>query len=122
MPDSALLSILSSAGVAGVFCVLFVIGAIFPRSVVSDLKAETADLKAANDRLQEALDLERQRSNDATQAGTVTSQLIGGLIRLAGDHRDAEVREHKDAADRADARALQQGLAPLDLTGKDVGL
>lgn len=122
MPDSALLSILSSAGVAGVFCVLFVIGAIFPRSVVSDLKAENSDLKAANDRLQEALDLERQRSNDVAQAGAVTNQLISGLVSLAGTHRDAEVREHRDAADRADARALQQGLTPLDLTGKDVGL
>ena len=29
MPDSALLSVLSSAGVAGVFCILFITGLIF---------------------------------------------------------------------------------------------
>jgi len=120
VPDSALLSILSSAGVAGVFCVLFVIGAIFPRSTVMDLKAENADLKAANDRLQEALGLERQRSNDVAQAGAVTNQLIGALTSLATEHRAAEQHEHRDAADKADAHARTTG--PLDLAGKDVGL
>ena len=77
--------------------------------------AENADLKAANDKLTEALALERQRSNDATQAGAVTNQLIGALTTLATEHRAMEKHEHKDAADKADARAL-------DLTGKDLGL
>jgi len=81
------------------------------------LTAEADGLRAANDKLTEALALERQRSNDATQAGAVTTQLIGGLVQLATANRAAEKTEHQDAADRADARAL-----PLDLTAKDVGL
>ena len=39
MPDSALLSVLSSAGVAGVFCVSFMAGLIYPRSVIADKNA-----------------------------------------------------------------------------------
>jgi hypothetical protein len=86
----------------------------------SKLETENADLRAANDKLTEALTLERQRSNDATQAGTVTNQLIGALTTLATEHRAAEKHEHQDAADKADARALAP--AALDLTAKDLGL
>ena len=56
MPDTALLSILSSAGVAGVFCVLFIIGAIFPRSVVTDKDATIRQLQ------QRVRELERANS------------------------------------------------------------
>ena len=56
MPDTAIVSVLTSAGVAGVFCLLFVAGFIFPRSVVSDLKAEISELKGA-------LDAERDRAS-----------------------------------------------------------
>jgi hypothetical protein len=81
--------------------------------------AENDSLRAANDKLTEALGLERQRSNDATQAGAVTVQLIGALTTLATEHRAAEKHEHQDAADKADARAHP---ASLDLTAKDLGL
>jgi len=72
VPDSALISILTSAGVAGVFCVLFVIGAVFPRSVVSDLKAELAELK-------QALEAERDRANTAVAATSTTRDILAAI-------------------------------------------
>jgi hypothetical protein len=72
MPDSALISILTSAGVAGVFCVLFVTGLIFPRSVLADLKAEIAELK-------EALEAERDRANTAVTAATATKDVLTAI-------------------------------------------
>jgi hypothetical protein len=74
------------------------------------LAADNSDLRAANEKLTEALALERQRSNDATRAGAVTNQLIGGLVKLATEHR-----EH-------DGLPAGRGAAPLDLTAKDLGL
>lgn len=54
MPDSTLISLLTGAGVAGVFCVLFIAGWVVPKWVVNDLKSRIktleAALEAANDR------------------------------------------------------------------------
>jgi hypothetical protein len=72
LPDSALISILTSAGVAGVFCVLFVTGLIFPRSVLADLKAEISELK-------EALEAERDRANTAVTAATATKDVLTAI-------------------------------------------
>ncbi len=72
MPDSALLSILSSAGVAGVFCILFIAGLIFPKPVVTDLKAEVTELK-------EALEAERDRANTAVAAASATRDLLAAI-------------------------------------------
>jgi hypothetical protein len=72
MPDSALISILTSAGVAGVFCILFITGLIFPRSVLADLKAEIAELK-------EALEAERDRANTAVTAATATKDVLTAI-------------------------------------------
>ena len=72
MPDSALLSVLSSAGVAGVFCVLFVMGAIFPRSVVTDLREENTELK-------QALEAERDRANAAVAAASATRDILAAI-------------------------------------------
>jgi predicted mannosyl-3-phosphoglycerate phosphatase (HAD superfamily) len=80
------------------------------------LEADNDSLRAANDKLAEALALERQRSNDAATAGSVTVQLIGALTTLATEHRAAERRDHAGAAAIADAGAL-----PVPgLTGKDL--
>jgi hypothetical protein len=97
----------------------FYTGKIHSDRDFSKLETDNADLRGANDKLAEALALERQRSNDATQAGAVTNKLIGALTTLATEHRAAEKHEHQDAADLAGARALP---APLNLTGKDIGL
>lgn len=70
--DSALVDVLTSAGVAGVFCVLFIIGAIFPRSVVTDLKEENAELK-------QALEAERDRANTAVTAASATRDILAAI-------------------------------------------
>ncbi len=72
MPDSALISILTSAGVAGVFCVLFIVGLIYPRPVVTDKDKQIAELK-------EALAAERDRANTAVAAATVTRDILAAI-------------------------------------------
>lgn len=72
MPDSALLSILSSAGVAGVFCILFIAGLIVPRAVVADKNAEIAELK-------KALESERDRANTAVAAASATRDILTAI-------------------------------------------
>lgn len=81
--DSALLSVFTSAGVAGVFCILFITGLIFPRPVVTDLKAEIAELKAA-------LESERDRAQAAVAAATATKDVLtaiqlGGALKTGHD-------------------------------------
>lgn len=72
MPDAALITTLTGAGVAGVFCILFVLGFVFPRQVVGDLKAEIAELK-------EALASERDRANTAVAAATATRDIMAAI-------------------------------------------
>jgi hypothetical protein len=72
VPDSALLSVLSSAGVAGVFCVLFICGLVFPRGVVEDLKEENRELK-------EALEAERDRANASVAAASATRDVLAAI-------------------------------------------
>jgi len=78
VPDSALLTGLTSAGVAGIFCILFICGFIFPRAVVTDLKTEVTDLKAA-------LEAERQRAATSVAAATATRDI---LTAIQGGHYD----------------------------------
>lgn len=72
MPDSALLSVLSSAGVAGVFCVLFICGLIVPRFVVADKDAEIDELK-------EAVAAERDRANASVAAASATRDVLAAI-------------------------------------------
>lgn len=72
MPDSALISILTSAGVAGVFCILFIAGLIYPRSVLGDKDAEIGELK-------EALKAERDRANTSVAAASATRDLLAAI-------------------------------------------
>ena len=72
MPDTALLSVLTSAGVAGVFCVLFVCGLIAPRFVIEDLKAEVTELKAA-------LEAERERASASVAAASATRDVLAAI-------------------------------------------
>jgi hypothetical protein len=82
VPDSALIGVLTSAGVAGVFCVLFVLGLVFPRAVVTDLKAEITELK-------EAIEAERDRANTAVTAASATRDIMAAIQlgkTLTGPH------------------------------------
>jgi hypothetical protein len=72
VPDSALLSLLTGSGVAGVFCVLFILGFIYPRSVLSDKNAEILELK-------EALAAERDRANTAVAAASATRDILAAI-------------------------------------------
>jgi hypothetical protein len=72
MPDSTLISILTGSGVAGVFCVLFIIGAIVPKFVVTDLKDENKELK-------DALEAERDRANAAVAAASATRDILAAI-------------------------------------------
>ncbi len=72
MPDSTLVTILTGAGACGVFCVLFITGLIFPRPVVSDLKSEITELKAA-------LQAERQRADSAVAAASATRDVLAAF-------------------------------------------
>lgn len=72
MPDTALLSVLTSAGVAGVFCVLFVCGLIVPKFVVDDLRSEVTELK-------EALEAERDRANASVAAASATRDVLAAI-------------------------------------------
>jgi hypothetical protein len=109
--DTSLITILANLGTGGVVIVLMVLGYLIPKPTHARALEDSAHKDAEIAKLAEALALERQRSNDATQAATVTNQLIGALTSLA--------TEHRDAAGKAEARALPAGL---DLTGKDIGL
>jgi hypothetical protein len=108
--DSSLISVLANLGTGGVIIILIILGYLVPRPAHARVVEESARKDEVIDKLQEALDLERQRSNDASQAGTVTNQLIDGLLKLATEHR-----EHPE-----DGHAAIPGAAPLP--AQDPGL
>lgn len=118
--DSSLVSVLTNLGTGGVVVVLIILGLLIPKPTHTRALEDSAHKDEEIAKLQEALALERQRSNDANQAATVTNQLIGALTTLATEHRALEKHEHQDASDKADAHALATGT--LDLTSKDLGL
>jgi hypothetical protein len=75
--DSSLSEILLNGGIAGVFCVLFVIGIIVPKWVVDDLRKE-------RDSLKDAVSSERARADSAVAAAEVTKELFTALQAQAG--------------------------------------
>ena len=70
--DSTLWNVLTGAGVAGVFCLLFLLGLIYPKGVVDDLKEENHELKAA-------LAAERDRADAAIAAAQATRDLMTAI-------------------------------------------
>ena len=117
--DSSLIAVLVNLGTGFVVVALMILGYLVPKPAYTRALEDGAHKDEEIAKLTEALALERQRSNDATQAATVTNQLIGALTTLATEHRAAEKHEHDSAAATAEGRALPPGL---DLTGKDLGL
>ena len=67
-----LIPLLTGSGVCGVFCVLFIIGWIFPKGVVDDLREENRELK-------EALEAERDRANTAVAAASATRDILAAI-------------------------------------------
>ena len=56
----------------GVFCILFIAGFIYPRSVVTDKNTEITELK-------EALEAERSRANTAVTSASATRDLLSAI-------------------------------------------
>jgi hypothetical protein len=82
--DSAFLVPLISAGAAGVFCILFVMGLIYPRSVVDDLKKE-------RDFLRDRVEAERDRADAAVAAAQATRDVLSALqagVTLGHQHHE----------------------------------
>lgn len=114
--DSALIGVLSNLGTGGVVIVLIILGYLIPKGAHTRVLEESARKDETIDKLQEALDLERQRGNDVAAAGTVTNQLIAAVVNLATEHR-----EHADDV-HSGSGGIPAVPVPLDLTGKDLGL
>ena len=72
MDASLIAPIVTGSGVAGVFCVLFILGLIYPKSVITDLKAEIAELKAA---LKDA----REASQASITAASATRDILAAI-------------------------------------------
>lgn len=70
--DSAIISVLTSAGAAGVFCILFILGLVYPKSVVDDLRVE-------RDTLKQQVELERDRAEAAVSAAQATRDVLSAL-------------------------------------------
>lgn len=72
MPDSTIITLLTSAGVAGVFCVLFIAGWVVPKWVVTDLK-ERVKL------LEQQLEAVNDRANTAQQSQVTMRDILAAL-------------------------------------------
>jgi hypothetical protein len=95
--DSSLLAILTGSGVAGVFCILFITGIVFPRSVVEDLKEENRVLRGQ-------VEAERDRANLATSTAATTRDVLAALrdgLEIGRD-RQTEMRRDGKRAGRSD--------------------
>jgi hypothetical protein len=70
--SSLILPLITGSGVAGVFCCLFVLGFVYPRSVVNDLKAERDEYKAE-------LEAQRARADTAVAAANATKDILTAI-------------------------------------------
>lgn len=96
MPDSTIVTILTGAGVAGVFCILFVLGLIVPRSVIDDARKE-------RDYERQRADANNERADAATSAAQATRDVLSALqagVQLGHQHREdlraAAMRENPE--------------------------
>lgn len=101
--DSAFITVLTNAGVAGVVILLLVFGWLVPKLAYARLLEE-------NRLLREALDTERQRAGEAVSSAGVTNQLIGAIVDLAVERRLPEPGPQEED------RRGKPGLAWKDLS------
>lgn len=85
--DSVLIGALANLGFGGLVVLLIVLGWLVPRGAHRQVLEDSARKDAVIAKLEDALAIERHRADEVTQAGTVTNQLISGLVQLAGGHR-----------------------------------
>ena len=72
MDSSLVIPLITGSGAAGIFCVLFITGRVFPKSVVDDLKAEIAELKAQNI-------ADRAKGDAAVAAASTTADILSAI-------------------------------------------
>lgn len=72
MDSTLIVPIITGSGVAGVFCILFILGLIVPKSVLSDKNAEIAELK-------QALREERETSKASIAAASATKDILAAI-------------------------------------------
>lgn len=101
--DTAVITVLTNAGVAGVVLILLTLGWLVPKWAYNRLEQE-------NKSLREALQLERQRAGEVASSTGVTNQLIGALVDLASERKGIQ-------PPRADAGTTGEGPG---LTWKDL--
>lgn len=70
--DSTLWNVLTGAGVAGVLCILLILGILVPKHVVDDLKEELREVKADRD-------AQRDRADTAVVAAEATRSLMTAI-------------------------------------------
>ena len=83
MPDSALLSILSSAGVAGVFCICYITGLIPTRSEVRRADQNAGDWKAAYEAERTARETERKTNDEMRATVIVQTERADAAVETA---------------------------------------
>lgn len=133
--DSSIITILSNLGIGGIIVLLVVLGYLIPKPTYIKVSEDNESKDREIAKLQEALNLERQRSNEAVQAATVTNQLIGALTTLASEHRAAEKHEHEQehrdsreilseyhSHDDDDTPGIPAASRIHELRGEDLGL
>ncbi len=77
--DSTLVNILIGSGACGVFCVAFILGLVFPRSVVDDLKEEIAELKAEKAEKDAELVAQRLRADASVIAAQSVRDVLAAI-------------------------------------------
>ena len=88
--DSALVTVLINAGIAGVVVLLMIFKWLVPKWVYDKAEAEARYYR-------EALELERQRNAELASTTDTTTKLIGALADLATERR-ALPPAHRDPA------------------------
>jgi hypothetical protein len=83
VPDGALLSILSSAGVAGVFCVFYVTGLVPTRGEVRLAEKDAGNWKAAYEAERTARETERRANDELRAANIVQAQRADAAVETA---------------------------------------
>lgn len=70
--DSAFITALSNAGIAGIFVLLFLFGIVYPKVVVTDLRDEIVALK-------QDLEAQRDRADAAVAAAQASRDVMAAL-------------------------------------------
>lgn len=83
MPDTALVQVLTGAGVAGVFCILFIAGILPTPREVRRLEKDAADWRAAYDAERTARETERKAGDELRAANIVQTERADAAVETA---------------------------------------